>query len=147
MKEKKKPKKQEGADRERKKREEISSRLKKYCQNENVGKNETELDKTRRKDEGQKRWERKGGDISRCAGREGGKGNLFCRGTEQNVTQAKNRGRGRKAGEKIYITGEQKDSLKSGAGGDRQTNLTWRLIHLMLSLTGEFTAGSKANES
>lgn len=94
------------------KREEISARLKKYCQNENDGKNETELDKTRRKDEGQKRWERKGGDISRCAGREGGKGNLFCRGTEQNVTQAKNRGRGGKAAERIYITGELKGQLK-----------------------------------
>lgn len=87
-------------------------RLRKYCQNENDGKNETVPDKTRRKDEGQKRWERKGGDISRCAGREGGKGNLFWRGTEQNVTQAKNRGRGGKAAERIYITGELKGQLK-----------------------------------
>lgn len=124
MKEKKKPKKHEGADRERKKREEISSRLKKYCQNENDGKNETELDKTRRKDEGQKRWERKGGDISRCAGREGGKGNLFCRGTEQNVTQAKNRGRGGKAGGRIYITGELKGQVKVWCWGGQADKLT-----------------------
>lgn len=34
--------------------------LRKYCQNENDRKNETELDKTRRRKEGQKKSERKG---------------------------------------------------------------------------------------
>lgn len=59
MNKEKTPKKPEEDERGRKRGGNIPS-LKKYCQNENDHKNETELDKTRRRKEGQKKSERKG---------------------------------------------------------------------------------------
>lgn len=51
---------------------------------------------------------------------------MFCRRTECNISWEK-RERAR-----LAEAGELKDSFKSGAAGDRQTKLAWRLIHLIL---------------